>query len=613
MCGFSGYIGKKHVTRERIDDAFSKMKRRGPDALGVCNYSLDNTNIYLLHSRLAIIDDDKRSNQPMESEKYSLVFNGEIYNYIELKNVLKGKGYKFYTESDTEVLFKMLIHYGDKAYDMLDGAWALAFFNKKNRTLTLSRDRFSEKPLYYLVDKDGYYFGSSPSYIQALFGKPLGVNFKKLERYIRYDFKSMYLDNETFIDDIKSIPSSTNFIISTDKSVKISKFFNSHKSIKFDSTESIVSAIRKSMIKSLKRRMRSDKPIAFLLSGGVDSSSLCYLASKELDKNITCFSVGSDDERYDESSNIDFTISDLGCEHSYVATDMDATEISSKMIEFSKEFMSPLPGQNYLLYSELNKLISEKGYSVVISGHGGDELFAGYFIHNNYYVKSLKGTSEFDNAVNYFKKNIRPQLRNKVLADIESFCEEDECVLSSFEEHKEIDCYFKKDIDLSMDTDHEVVGSDGFKKKLDEDLFYLTLPQHVVASDQVSMFYSLENRAPFLSKELYDIARSIPNELLIHNGYGKFILRKSMEGIVPDSVLWDKNKKGFNFEFSSKNIKDFLCLFSNIGGSKFFDNFIDKKKIERLTKKEKLSNAESKLLFRISNASCFLNSLSADS
>ena len=560
MCGFSGYIGKELLSQKNIDKTLSIMEKRGPDNLESRLYSIDNTNVNFLHSRLAIIDDEPRSNQPMEYGDYSLVFNGEIYNYLELRSELEGLGYEFKTEYDTEVLLKMLIHYRDKAFDKLDGAWSFAFLDKKRKTITLSRDRFSEKPLYYLETHNGYYFGSSPSYILSLIGKQPYVNLEKLERYIRYDFKSMYVDNETFINDVKSLPFSTNLIIDINGSTKFVKYFHGCKNVEFGDIDDISKKLKSSIVKSLNYRMRSDKPIAFLLSGGVDSSSLCYLASKKLKKNITCFSVGSVDEKYDESTNIDKTLSELKCDHFYIYPEIDAQSISNMLMEYSEEFLSPLPGQNYLMYSELNRIIKSKGYSVVISGHGGDELFGGYFIHHNQYVKSKKGLIEFDDVISDFNQYVKPQLRNPNLADIEHFCNSEDSFLSSFEEYEHIDHFFKKEIKLVKFSPIRY-SFDLFKKKLDEDLFYFTLPQHVVASDQISMFFSLENRSPFLSKDIYNIARSIPNNFLIYKGYGKYILRKSMDGIVPDSILWDRKKRGFNFEFSSKNINGFSRLF----------------------------------------------------
>ncbi len=264
MCGFSGYIGKETLSQESIDKTLSIMEKRGPDAFGSRLYSIDDTNINLLHSRLTIIDDNPRSNQPMEVDGYSLVFNGEIYNYLELREDLKGLGYTFNTESDTEVLLKMLIHYDDEAFDKLDGAWSLAFLDRKRKRLTLSRDRFSEKPLYYLETHNGYYFGSSPTYLLSLSGKEPKVNLDKLERYIRYDFKSMYIDNETFINDIKILSFATNLTIYANGDTKISKFFIKHKQVEYHNISEVVNKVRGAIVESLERRMRSDKSIAGL-------------------------------------------------------------------------------------------------------------------------------------------------------------------------------------------------------------------------------------------------------------------------------------------------------------------------------------------------------------
>jgi asparagine synthase (glutamine-hydrolysing) len=274
----------------------------------------------------------------------------------------------------------------------------------------------------------------------------------------------------------------------------------------------------------------------------------------------------------------------------------------------SSEFMSPLPSQNYLLYSSLNEKIGIDGFRVAIAGHGGDELFGGYILHQHYYLKSLMNTDYFSEAKANFKDKIMPYLRNKNLKDIESFLKKQTSALDAFEDSGEIEHYFNKQVEINS-VQLEFSWNDYFKDKLDEDLFFYTLPQHTIASDQVSMYYSIENRSPYLSRDLYEFARELPNRFLMKKGLGKSILRKSMEDLVPQSVLYDNEKKGFNFEFSKFYIKDFNSLFYNLTKNNFLSSLIDVEKISALSDRDSISNAESKLLFRILNANVFIDEI----
>jgi asparagine synthase (glutamine-hydrolysing) len=270
--------------------------------------------------------------------------------------------------------------------------------------------------------------------------------------------------------------------------------------------------------------------------------------------------------------------------------------------------MSPLPSQNYLLYSSLNEKINSDGFKVVIAGHGGDELFGGYILHHHYFLKSLINTEYFAEAKANFEDKVMPYLRNKNLKDIESFMVRPASILDAFEDSDEIGWCFNKQVEINS-VKLKFSWNDYYKNKLDEDLFFYTLPQHTIASDQVSMYYSIENRSPYLSRDLYEFARELPNRFLIKKGLGKSILRKSMEDLVPHSILYDNEKKGFNFEFSKSYIKDFHSLFHDLANSNFLCGLLDITKINTICDKDRISNAESKLLFRILNAKVFIDEI----
>ena len=207
MCGIAGYIGKKQVSKSAINKTLGLMKNRGPDNQDWCSLTANDTNVYLLHSRLSIIDLDERSNQPFKFGDCTLIFNGEIYNYIELRTELKKIGHIFTTDSDTEVLIKAYVEYGIDYVKHFNGMWAFAIWDSKKEELFLSRDRFGEKPLYYFHDNDGIYFASEIKFIFSLLGKRLSINNNHLYRNLVNGYKSLNKGGETFFQGIQELSS----------------------------------------------------------------------------------------------------------------------------------------------------------------------------------------------------------------------------------------------------------------------------------------------------------------------------------------------------------------------------------------------------------------------
>jgi asparagine synthase (glutamine-hydrolysing) len=197
MCGIAGYIGKQTPSDDQVNRCLELMRRRGPDARGMYRQSFgDGLQVVLLHSRLSIIDLDERSNQPFQLENDVLVYNGEIYNYLEVRDSLESRAL-FETTGDTEVLLRALQAMGTAALDRCEGMWAFAWFNEVRGELLLSRDRFGEKPLYLLQDDGGLYFGSEVKFIAALLGRSLTPNRNQLCRYLVNGYKALYKTDES--------------------------------------------------------------------------------------------------------------------------------------------------------------------------------------------------------------------------------------------------------------------------------------------------------------------------------------------------------------------------------------------------------------------------------
>ncbi len=208
MCGIAGFVGKKKIDEYLIDQTLKSMRRRGPDNQNYKKLVLNrkhHISSILLNSRLSIIDLNKRSNQPFSKHNLVISFNGEIYNYQQLKNSLEKFGYKFNTESDTEVILSGYHKYGLNFFKMMRGMWALAIIDKKHQKVVLSRDRFGEKPLYYFKDQNNFYFGSQISQISLLSGKKFRINSKQIFNYLCLGYRSLSKFGYEFFTNIKTV------------------------------------------------------------------------------------------------------------------------------------------------------------------------------------------------------------------------------------------------------------------------------------------------------------------------------------------------------------------------------------------------------------------------
>ena len=308
MCGIAGYFGTKNLETDVIKKTLSVLLRRGPDHQKYKKYSIDDfKSLYFFHTRLSIIDLDPRSNQPLEDNLFSIVFNGELYNYLEIKKDLVSKGIKFSTLSDTEVILKGYQVYGKDLFNLMEGMWALCIYDKKKKEIVISRDRFAEKPLYYYSSKEGFYFSSDVKAIKILSDASFAFNNKRLISGLVCGYKSYYKKpEETFFKNIKNLPSGHFAVINLLFNFSIKKYWVPNtKTNKNLNEEEIFYNTKKLFFNSIKIRLRSDVPSAFCLSGGLDSGSLVSIAAKEFNFKINSFSIiDNNDKRYNEKKNL---------------------------------------------------------------------------------------------------------------------------------------------------------------------------------------------------------------------------------------------------------------------------------------------------------------------
>jgi asparagine synthase (glutamine-hydrolysing) len=604
MCGISGYIGKQKLTEKQISDTLGKMYQRGPDIQSYKEFVFDDLVVYLFHARLSILDLNDRSNQPYTIGDYVMIYNGEIYNYIELRSLLQKKGIVFSTDSDTEVLLQMYIHYKEKCVDFLEGMWSFAIFNKGTKELFCSRDRFGEKPFYFFEQEHGFYFGSQTSFIKTLTGFKLEINYNQLNRYLVNGYKSLYKQNETYYKNVFELPVASNLTLSKNNKIRLDSYYTPIFQPVQMSLGEAINGTRERLIESMRLRLRSDVPLAFCLSGGVDSAALASIASKEFNHNVTSFSIIDPDERYNELPNIQATIDDIGCYSEKI--ELKPHNMLDRLNNLIAYHDAPVATISYLVHSMLSEKIQEKGFKVSFSGTGADELYTGYYDHFNQYLFEQRNSSLYTKYLNDWKENAGKIVRNPYMSNPEMYFQN-----SKFRDH----IYLNNDV-FSSYTIH------GFKEQFVEtnycsesllrnrmlnELFHEGTRVILNQDDLNSMQHSIENRSPFLDRKLFEFAYSIPNEYLIQDGYGKYILRESMKGILNDQVRLDKHKKGFNasinsvIDTSNLNDVDFILEDSEVY------HLVDRNKVIEILKQPTLSNSFSKFLFNFINVKLFLD------
>jgi len=605
MCGIAGYIGGKKFfpTKKRIKNCIDQMVRRGPDHQSHL-YFKKKLDYLFCASRLSIIDIDKRSNQPFEDENGILIFNGEIYNYIEIKKELKKKGVKFITKSDTEVLLKFLHHEGEKKIEKLDGMWAFAYYSKKKKVTIISRDRFGEKPLYYSVGKNNnIIFGSNIKYIKELSKDNFKVDEEKILNFLKNSYRSVFSSNGTFFKNINYLEPGTNLIIDQNFNIEFKKFWSKSKyKPKINDISKASKTLKKIVNLEFKKSFRSDKPIAFLLSGGIDSSIISFISNKN-QKNIKFYSFKSENKNYDESKNIDLLKKKFRFKHKYIVQDK---KNNFQMLEnFIDDFGFPLMSSTYLAYGNLCKKISEENFKVLISGNGGDEIFSGYYAHHMSYLLSIEKKPYFKKKYNEWEKNTKPFIRMDILKDLKKFKKILKSKNPTFHENEDYEKYFKKKLNIK-NIKNKTYSDDYFINHLNKDLFEDSIPAQLHSIDNISMYYSIESRAPYLSRNFFDLRNKINKNLLINKGMAKYVLRDAFKNDLPKKIIYEKEKIGFysalNETINLKNSKIIKLILNNHITKKYLDRNLIKSKIY----KNDLNHQDEKFIFGILNVALFL-------
>jgi asparagine synthase (glutamine-hydrolysing) len=602
MCGIAGVVGEHLPTPERVEKTLALMGRRGPDARGVYSGRLGNHQVLLLHTRLSIIDLDVRSNQPFLRDGCALSFNGEIYNFIEVREELLKLGHTFTTTSDTEVIIEAYRRWGPDCVKRFEGMWAFAMLDERENRLWLSRDRFGEKPLFYWHHDGALYFGSEVKFLTALSGAKPSVNAAQLRRYLVNGYKALYKEPNTFFNEVAELPPSSQALVQTPDRVEPRTYWSLNYRPNGLSRDDAAEGVRERLFQAVKLRLRADVPVAFCLSGGVDSTALASIASKVFGQQIHAFSIIDKDERYHELDNMRAVVDDLGCEHHVVETSTEG--FRDRLRQQVAYHDAPVATISYYMHAFLSQAIREHGFKVALSGSAADELFTGYYDHYSFWLAKMSTTPEFPTLLEDWRRSYGAHVRNPLLKDPLNFAREPD---------RRDHIYLNADVFGSLMTDdfHEPFAEhrytdDLLRNRMLNELFHEAVPVILKEDDLNSMLYSVENRSPYLDSGLAEYLYQVPGEYLIKDGYVKWLLREAVEGLLVDSVRLDKRKRGFNASIESlvdrsdPDTVDWLMTESPI-----FDH-VKRESIASFLRNDMSDNSFSKFLFSFVSAKTFL-------
>lgn len=546
MCGIAGYYGSEENFNP---DLLAKMSRcqshRGPDGTG----EFVDGPVGLVHQRLAILG-RTHGDQPMTTPdgRFTIIYNGEVYNYKQLQAELEELGHEFHTETDTEVVLKGFAQWGSAIFDRLNGMWGLAVWDSEKAELTLSRDHFGIKPVYFAKIGEGVVFGSELKSILAVPQFKAEANERILYRYLR--FRIHEDSRETFFKGIErllpgemavintggvTVTSYTNFVEELREAAKIQRPYD----------ESAVSEYRELLFKSVKERLQSEVPVGTSLSGGLDSSAVAVIINRLLGTNKEeTASVGQEQNLFsavfpgslnDEERYVDAVLE--RCDNGVNAHKIlpNADQFKADLVDFIRTQEEPIissgPYAQYCVMKEATKHVT-----VLLDGQGADEMMAGYIPYYFTYFNQLRQQGEYRKlafevarSADVLARLVRFRAKNKLTAKPDV----------------PVETLLNADFVASYPQERLHSTRNNLRERLIEDLFKNSLPSLLRYEDRNTMRFSLEGRVPFLDKDTVKFLFSLADDAIIKAGWNKRILRDATKDILPEMVSTRRNKIGF--------------------------------------------------------------------
>lgn len=563
MCGIAGIISvnSAEISSDRLKKMTDIISYRGPDGEG--HWSNSTSNVSLGHRRLSIIDLSHEADQPMHYlDRYSIVFNGEIYNYIELKKTLSQQGYIFKTSSDTEVLMALYDRHKEDCLQLLDGMFSFAIYDQIENTIFAARDRFGEKPFFYSYISGKYFlFGSEIKCLWAG-GIKKEVNHRMLYNYLQFN----YLENpndlsETFYDNCLRLPHSHYLILSVAdcKITQLKSYYKLDQNfVDFNITGvEVEQRFRDLFYTSVKRRLRSDVPVGSSLSGGLDSS-LVVCVIDELTKGTNqiqkTFSARFPGFARDEGYFMQLVADQTNIEPIFVYPSEEGLIENFNTIFYHQE--EPFGSSSIYAQFCVMQAAKQNDITVLLDGQGADEILGGYHSYFNNFFNDLrlnypkKYKEEYsayeklqsENSVNPFiKKDISFFIRSRLphlISPLRNTMSAINQKSSPFFNTAFFNQYKNKGYQYTNNF-----GS--LNEALNHSLMHGPIQQLLRFADRNSMANSIEVRLPFLSHELVEFVFSLPPYYKIHNGWTKWVMRNAFKDLLPSPITWRKDKIGY--------------------------------------------------------------------
>jgi len=586
MCGITGkvYFDKERsVSITEIKRMTDVIQHRGPDDEG---HYIDG-NVGLGFRRLSIID-LKSGHQPLSdnTERYWITFNGEIYNFQELRSMLQKKGYFFRTDTDTEVIVNLYAEYKEKCLDHLRGMFAFVIWDKKEKELFGARDRFGIKPFYYYMDDEKFVWASELKSISVSGNITKDISLQSLDYYFAYGTTSR---DQSIYKHIKKLKPAHFFRLRpcTNEKLKIEPYWEINFEPNYTKSEDYwKEAIYETLNESVKMRMVSDVPLGAFLSGGIDSSTVVALMSLNSEKPIKTFSIGFKEETHNELKYARILSDAYKTEHHEFIVEPESIDLIPKLV---KAYDEPFADASAIPTYYVSKYTRDH-VTVALSGDGGDELFAGY----NRYDKMLSLYRNKFNFMGLFKginKMIPDHMYGKGITHYLSKDKNNIGAYFGFWKDYERERIFIPEIrsglkknnseKLKLDLLGDMEG-DFLSKMQKLDMQTYLVDDILTKVDRASMLNSLEARVPLLDHKLAELSFKIPSELKLKGNIKKYILKESVKSILPIDIISHK-KQGFEVPLNDwfrGDLRDYAN--DTLMNSKYLFNFLEKRQIKKM-------------------------------
>ena len=571
MCGITGYFSRSGRDRSGADELkrmTAVIAHRGPDAHGLW-FGRDRSevapgcehDVALGHRRLSIIDLSEAGTQPMTAAdgKVSLTYNGELYNYKELRAELEEGGCEFVTETDTEVLLRAYLVWGTSCFARFNGMWSLAIYDGREDVLVLSRDRYGKKPLYYNRAEDRFVFGSECKALFECEGISKQPNLRKVANYLARHYRVVDADVDSFFDGIQQVPPAHFSVVGRDLEIRSERYWSLEEEVDAgrdeigglggeEVEERFVSLVND----AVRLRLRSDVPVGVLLSGGLDSTTIAAMVAREQGK-VSTFSSVTGEGYFDESEYIDSIVEHIGADAEYIRPkDADLLETLEKILLQHDEPVCTVSWYSFYLLIEA---MEKSGFPVVLTGHGGDELLGGYWDHYHYRFADLReagGEGADEAEVQAWLKNHQRGMEeyHDRRPTMDAWKADPSVFIRNLTDYTAL---------LDLDPSHVATPAQllnpvpahwpNLDRRMHGEMLYETVPASLRAEDRNCMAFSIENRVPFLDYRLAEFCFALPGEYKIRGGLGKALLRDVTDGLLPDKVRLRKDKTGHNYPF----------------------------------------------------------------